>query len=274
LPGSLLVAQADPRRGPAAHAIGVDLHRSPLKRRRYYTAYNADMLLIRRSDDRGRANHGWLDSRHTFSFADYHDPRFMGYGPLRVINEDRVQAGQGFGRHSHRDMEIISYVLEGELAHEDSMGNGSVIRRGDVQRMSAGTGVEHSEFNHSKTNPVHFFQIWVIPARRGMPPSYEEKHFDDDAKRGRLRLVASQDGREGSVVVHQDANLYAALLGAGDEVTLTTERTRKGWVQLASGAVTVNGEQLAAGDGAAVAYEDAIAIRASADTELLLFDMA
>jgi redox-sensitive bicupin YhaK (pirin superfamily) len=175
------------------------------------------MLLIRRSDDRGRANLGWLDSRHTFSFADYNDPRYMGYGPLRVINEDRVQAGQGFGTHGHRDMEIISYVLEGELAHKDSMGNGSVIRRGDVQRMSAGTGVQHSEFNHSKTEPVHFFQIWLFPDRRGLPPSYEEKHFDDDAKRGRLKLVASRDGREGSVVVHQDASLYAALLGAGDE---------------------------------------------------------
>jgi redox-sensitive bicupin YhaK (pirin superfamily) len=232
------------------------------------------MLLIRRSDDRGRANHGWLDSRHTFSFADYHDPRFMGYGPLRVINEDRVQAGQGFGTHSHRDMEIISYVLDGELAHKDSIGNGSVIRRGDVQRMSAGTGVQHSEFNHSQEKPVHFFQIWLFPDRRGLPPSYEEKHFDDDAKRGRLKLVASRAGREGSVVVHQDADLYAALFRAGDEVTHATDRTRKGWVQVASGAVTVNGEQLAAGDGAAIAYEEAVTIRASTDTELLLFDMA
>ncbi len=232
------------------------------------------MLLIRRSDERGRARLGWLDSRHTFSFADYHDPRFMGYGPLRVINEDRVQPGQGFGTHGHRDMEIISYVLEGELAHRDSMGHGSVIRRGDVQRMSAGTGVEHSEYNHSHTEPVHFFQIWIIPDRRGLEPGYEEKRFDDDAKRGRLRLVASRDGREGSVVVHQDADLYAALLVAGDEVTHATDRARKGWVQVASGAVTVNGEQLGAGDGAAVAYEDSVVIRAAADTELLLFDMA
>jgi len=231
------------------------------------------MLLIRRSDERGRANLGWLDSRHTFSFADYHDPRFMGYGPLRVINEDRVQPGKGFGTHGHRDMEIISYVLEGELAHRDSMGNGSVIRRGDVQRMSAGTGVEHSEFNHSKTAPVHFFQIWLFPDRRGLAPGYEEKRFDDDAKRGRLRLVASRDGREGSVVVHQDADLYAGLLAAGDEVTHATERTRKGWVQVASGSVIVNGEQLAAGDGAALAYEAAVVIRATADSELLLFDM-
>jgi len=238
------------------------------------TCDNGSMLLIRRSDDRGRAKLGWLDSRHTFSFADYHDPRFMGYGPLRVINEDRVQAGQGFGTHSHSDMEIISYVLEGELAHRDSMGNGSVIRRGDVQRMSAGTGVQHSEFNHSKAEPVHFFQIWLFPDRRGLEPGYEEKHFEDDEKRGRLKLVASRDGRDGSVVVHQDADLYSALLSAGDEVTHATERTRKGWVQVASGAATVNGEQLAAGDGAAIAYEDNVAIRASADTELLLFDMA
>jgi redox-sensitive bicupin YhaK (pirin superfamily) len=231
------------------------------------------MLLIRRSDDRGRANLGWLDSRHTFSFADYHDPRFMGYGPLRVINEDRVQPGQGFGTHGHRDMEIISYVLEGELAHRDSMGNGSVIRRGDVQRMSAGTGVQHSEFNHSKSEPVHFFQIWVIPDRRGLEPGYEEKRFDDDAKRGHLKLVASHDGREGSVVIHQRADLYAALLKTGDVLTHATERTAKGWVQVASGAVTVNDERLEAGDGAAIAYEESVAIRCLADSELLLFDM-
>jgi redox-sensitive bicupin YhaK (pirin superfamily) len=231
------------------------------------------MLLIRRSDDRGRANLGWLDSRHTFSFADYHDERFMGYGPLRVINEDRVQPGKGFGTHGHRDMEIISYVLKGELAHRDSMGNGSVIRRGDVQRMSAGTGVQHSEFNHSLAEPVHFFQIWIFPDKRNLPPGYEEKHFDDEAKRGKLKLVASRDGRDGSVLIHQDAELYSALLGDGDEVTHTTERTRKGWVQLASGAVTVNGEALAPGDGAAIAYEETVSIKASADSELLLFDM-
>jgi hypothetical protein len=231
------------------------------------------MLLIRRAGDRGRANLGWLDSRHTFSFADYHDPRFMGYGPLRVINEDRVQPGQGFGTHAHRDMEIISYVLTGALAHRDSIGNGSVIRRGDVQRMTAGTGVQHSEFNHSQTELVHFFQIWVFPDRRGLPPGYEEKRFDDNVKRGRLKLVASRDGRDGSVLIHQDADLYAALLAAGDEATHTTERVRKGWVQVASGAVTVNGENLAAGDGAAIAYEEAVTIRATADSELLLFDM-
>jgi redox-sensitive bicupin YhaK (pirin superfamily) len=232
------------------------------------------MLLIRRSSDRGRANLGWLDSRHTFSFADYHDPRYMGFGPLRVINEDRVQPGKGFGTHSHSDMEIISYVLEGELAHRDSMGNGSVIRRGDVQRMSAGTGVEHSEFNHSSSAPVHFFQIWLFPERRGLEPGYEEKHFDEDVKRGRLKLVASRDGRDGSVLVHQDVDLYASLLGAGDEVAHETDHSRKSWVQVASGVVTVNGEQLEAGDGAAIAYDDLVAIRASKDSELLLFDMA
>jgi redox-sensitive bicupin YhaK (pirin superfamily) len=231
------------------------------------------MLLIRRADDRGRANLGWLDSRHTFSFADYSDPRFMGYGPLRVINEDRVQAGQGFGTHSHRDMEIISYVLEGELEHRDNIGNGSVIRRGDVQRMTAGTGVQHSEFNHSKTESVHFFQIWIIPEKRNLPPGYEEKRFDDDAKRNQLKLVASRDGREGSVTIHRDTDLYASLLGRGQEVTHSTERTRRSWVQLASGAITINGEALAAGDGVAIAYEESLAIKASADSEFLLFDM-
>ena len=232
------------------------------------------MITVRKSEERGHSDHGWLKSFHSFSFANYHDPQHMGFGPLRVINEDRVQAGKGFGTHGHSDMEIISYVLEGELAHRDSMGNGSVIRRGDVQRMSAGTGVQHSEFNHSQTESVHFFQIWVFPNRRGLEPGYEEKHFDDDAKRGRLRLVASRDGRDGSVVVHQDADLYAALLGNGDEVAHTTERTRKGWVQVASGNITVNGERLDAGDGAAIAYEENVAIRAGADSELLLFDMA
>ena len=232
------------------------------------------MLLIRRADDRGRANLGWLDSRHTFSFADYNDPRYMGFGPLRVINEDRVQPGKGFPTHGHRDMEIISYVLEGELEHRDSMGNGSVIRRGDLQRMTAGTGVEHSEFNPSKTERVHFFQIWVIPDRRGLAPGYEEKHFDDAAKRGRLTLVASHDGREGSVVIHQHADLYSALLAPGEEVAHAMERTSKGWVQVASGAITVNDEQLTAGDGAAIAYEENIVIRSSANSEFLLFDMS
>ena len=167
------------------------------------------MMLIRHAAERGHANHGWLDSHHTFSFADYHDPRYMGFGPLRVINEDRVQPGKGFGTHGHRDMEIISYVLEGELAHQDSMGNGSVIRPGDVQRMSAGTGVQHSEFNHSKSELVHFLQIWVFPEKQGIAPGYEQKMFSTEDKRGRLRLIASRDARDGSVKIHQDASIYA-----------------------------------------------------------------
>jgi redox-sensitive bicupin YhaK (pirin superfamily) len=231
------------------------------------------MLDIRRAEQRGHAEHGWLDSRHTFSFADYHDPKFMGFGPLRVINEDRVQPGQGFGTHSHRDMEIISYVLEGELAHKDSMGNGSVIRPGDVQRMSAGTGVTHSEFNHSKSELVHFLQIWILPERGGARPSYEEKHFDDADKRGRLKLVASRDGRDGSVVIHQDVALYAAVLGSGERVEHALAG-RRAWVQVTRGSVDVNGEPLTAGDGAAITGEPKIAIRGTADTEVLLFDMA
>jgi redox-sensitive bicupin YhaK (pirin superfamily) len=232
------------------------------------------MLLIRRSADRGHAQHGWLDSYHTFSFADYHDPRFMGYGPLRVINEDRVQPGMGFGTHGHRDMEIISYVLEGALAHRDSLGNGSVIRPGDVQRMTAGTGVQHSEYNHSKSELVHFLQIWVIPEQRNLAPGYEEKRFEAEAKRGKLALIASRTGRDGSVVINQQTDVYAALLAPGERVAHVTERIRKGWVQVARGAVTVNGEQLEVGDGAAIAYEERIEIGARADSEILLFDMA
>jgi redox-sensitive bicupin YhaK (pirin superfamily) len=241
---------------------------------RAFPVHNARMLMIRKADDRGRANHGWLDSRHTFSFANYHDPRYMGFGPLRVINEDRVQPGKGFGTHGHRDMEIISYVLEGELAHKDSMGNGSVIRPGDVQRMTAGTGVEHSEFNHSQTELVHFLQIWIIPERRGLTPGYEERSFPAEANRGALVLVASRDGRDDSVVVHQDVDLYRAILAPDGEVVHPTQRERKCWVQVARGSVGVNGEALAAGDGAAIGYEDRIAIRASAESEVLLFDMA
>ena len=232
------------------------------------------MLQIRHAADRGAANLGWLDSRHTFSFADYHDPQFMGFGPLRVINEDRVQPGQGFGTHGHRDMEIISYVLDGALEHQDSMGNGSVIRPGDVQRMSAGTGVRHSEFNHSQSEVVHFLQIWILPEREGAPPSYDERTFGDDEKRGRLRLIGSRDGRDGSVVIHRDVDLYAALLADGDEVAHLARDGRKIWLQAARGSVSVNGEKLTAGDGVAVVGERKLTVRGLADAEVLLFDMA
>jgi redox-sensitive bicupin YhaK (pirin superfamily) len=191
------------------------------------------MLAIRKAPERGRASFGWLDSRHSFSFGHYHDPAFMGHGPLRVINEDRVEPGRGFDTHGHRDMEIISYVLDGALEHKDSIGTGSVIRPGDVQRMSAGTGVMHSEFNASKTEPVHFLQIWILPAANGIAPGYEQKHFSDAEKRGRLRLVGSRDGREGSVTIHQDISLYAALLDGTDRVSYELPEGCKGWVQIA-----------------------------------------
>ena len=231
------------------------------------------MLNIRRAEQRGHAEHGWLDSRHTFSFADYHDPKFMGFGPLRVINEDRVQPGQGFGTHSHRDMEIISYVLEGELAHKDSMGNGSVIRPGDVQRMSAGTGVTHSEFNHSKSDLVHFLQIWILPERERARPSYEEKHFSDADKRGRLKLLCSRDGRDGSVVIHQDVTLHSALLESGESVEHAIANGRRAWVQVARGQVRVNGETLSAGDGGALTAEPSVGITSIDSAEVLLFDL-
>ena len=231
------------------------------------------MMLIRHAEDRGHANHGWLDSHHTFSFADYSDPRYNGFGPLRVINEDRVQPGKGFGTHAHRDMEIISYVLEGELAHKDSMGTGSVIRPGDVQLMTAGTGVQHSEFNHSKTEVVHFLQIWVFPNKPSLPPGYEQKTFDTGSKRSRLKLIVSRDGRDGSVTIHQDAQIYAAVLSAGESVTHATTQERKLWVQVARGALRVNDEALSVGDGAAIAYDDKVVIDATAESEVLLFDM-
>ena len=232
------------------------------------------MISIRRASERGVANFGWLDSRHTFSFGEYYDAKHMGFGPLRVINEDRVSPGQGFGTHGHKDMEIISYVLEGALEHKDSIGTGSVIRPGDVQVMSAGTGIQHSEFNHSKSEPVHFLQIWVVPARNGIAPRYEQKTFPDAEKRGRLRLVGSSDGHERSVVIHQDVALFAALLNAGEEVTHALPAGRKGWLQVVRGAVTLNGRDLSAGDGAALQQEDALTITAKVDgTEILLFDL-
>ena len=232
------------------------------------------MIEIRLAEERGRGQHGWLDSRHAFSFAGYYDARFMGFGPLRVINEDRVQPGQGFGTHSHRDMEIISYVLEGALEHKDSLGNGSVLRPGYVQRMSAGTGVRHSEFNHSPSELVHFLQIWIIPDQRDLQPSYEERAFPHEKRDGRLRLIASQDGRDDSVLVHQDVDLHAALLAAGDSLTHVPKPGRRIWIQIARGAIDVNGETMSAGDGAAIIGEKRLAIRGESDAEILLFDMA
>jgi hypothetical protein len=236
-------------------------------------ASSQPMMQVRPANDRGHAEHGWLDSHHTFSFADYHDPRFMGFGPLRVINEDRVQPGQGFGTHGHRDMEIISYVLDGALAHKDSLGNGSVIRPGDVQRMTAGTGVRHSEFNGSQSDLVHFLQIWLIPERTGLEPSYDERTFTEDEKRGLLRLIASRDGRDGSVLVHQDVDLYATVLAAGEELTHPVRNGRRIWVQVARGAVVCNDERLSAGDGAALVDETLVKLRGEAPAEVLLFDM-
>ncbi|HEX4524281.1 MAG TPA: pirin family protein [Casimicrobiaceae bacterium] len=232
------------------------------------------MITVRHANERGVANFGWLDSRHTFSFGEYYDRAQMGYGPLRVINEDRVSPGQGFGTHGHKDMEIISYVLEGALEHKDSIGTGSVIRPGEVQVMSAGTGIRHSEFNHSKTEPVHFLQIWVMPNRQGIAPRYEQKTFADAEKRGNLRLIGSSDGRDGSVVIHQDVALFAALLNAGENVTHALATGRKGWIQVIRGAVALNGHDLVAGDGAAVAGEPHLSVTAKADnTEILAFDL-
>jgi len=234
------------------------------------------MLKIRRSDDRGTADHGWLNSRHTFSFADYHDPRFMGFRDLRVINEDRVAPGMGFGTHGHRDMEIISYVLDGALEHADSMGTRSVIRPGEVQRMSAGTGVRHSEYNASRQDPVHFLQIWVLPRERNLPPGYEQKRFDDAEKRNALRLVASPDGRDGSVTIHQDVDLHAALVEPGAAVTFTRRPDRHVWLHVARGQVRVNGELLAAGDAVATHDEDTLHIEGAGPAgpaEVLVFDL-
>jgi redox-sensitive bicupin YhaK (pirin superfamily) len=231
------------------------------------------MLTIRRSEERGHADHGWLDSRHTFSFADYHDPRHMGFRGLRVINEDRVQAGKGFGTHGHRDMEILSYVLEGALRHNDSMGTGSVIRPGDVQRMTAGTGVRHSEFNGSDRESVHFLQIWLLPSKQGLEPGYDQKTFGDAEKRGRLRLVASPDGALGSVTVHTDARLYACILGAGDKVEHQVAAGRSAWIQVVRGTVKVAGEKLLAGDGASTSDGGPLPIEGVDGSEVLVFDL-
>ena len=232
------------------------------------------MLTIRPAAERGHANHGWLDSHHTFSFADYHDPKHMGFRGLRVINEDRVDPGQGFPTHAHRDMEILSYVLEGALEHKDSIGTGSVIKPGDVQRMSAGTGVRHSEYNASKTELVHFLQIWIEPGARGIAPGYEQKTFSADDKRGRLRLVASRDGREGSVTIHADAEVLATVLGAGASVKHTVRAGRHAWIHVARGRARIDGKELSAGDAAATSDAGEIVLEGVADAELLVFDLA
>ena len=231
------------------------------------------MITVRKSLDRGHADHGWLESYHTFSFADYHDPSQMGFRDLRVINEDRVQPAKGFETHSHQNMEIVSYVLAGSLAHEDNLGNGSTICPGDVQRMSAGTGVTHSEFNQSETKLVHFLQIWIIPEREGIEPGYEQKHFGEAARDGALCLVASRDGRDGSVSIHQDVEIYASLLGPTQRVEHAMRRGRYAWVQVARGAIELNGIALESGDGAALSDETAVTLAAQTSSEVLVFDL-
>jgi redox-sensitive bicupin YhaK (pirin superfamily) len=231
------------------------------------------MLTWRKSQDRGHANHGWLDSFHSFSFAEYHDPNHMGFGPLRVINEDRIAPGTGFGAHGHRDMEIISYVLQGMLAHKDSMGNVKGIPPGDVQRMSAGTGVRHSEFNHAPNEVTHFLQIWIEPNQRGIEPGYEQKSFAPEEKRGRLRLVASPDGTQGSVLLHADANLYAGLFDGAETAQLPIPSGRKAYVHLVRGELEVNGQRLSAGDAAKLDAEASVRLANGHQAEVLVFDL-
>lgn len=232
------------------------------------------MITIRKSAERGHIDHGWLDTYHTFSFDKYYDPRHMSFGSLRVINEDRVAAGHGFPRHSHRDMEIITYILEGGLAHQDSMGNGSIIKPGEVQRMTAGTGVAHSEANPSADEAVHLLQIWIMPNARGLTPGYEQKTFSDESKQGKLALIASQNGREGSVTINQDADVFASKLEAGQSVTHTTGGDRKVWIQVARGSVRVNDVDLQQGDGAALTDETKVTVEGKEPSEILLFDMS
>ena len=233
------------------------------------------MITVRRSQERGGADHGWLNTRHTFSFDTYYDPRHMHFRALRVINEDVVQPGQGFPTHPHRDMEIITYVLEGALEHKDSLGNGSIIRPGDGQRMSAGTGILHSEFNASKTEPVHLLQIWVMPESKGIEPGYEQKAFPETEKRGRLKLIAARKGQNGAVTVHQDVSLYVALLDNKQKVEHTLNPGRHAWLQVAKGSVELNGKRLEQGDGAAVSDEQKLALAGAQDgSEILLFDLA
>lgn len=233
------------------------------------------MITLRPAQERGAANFGWLDSRHTFSFGSYYDPKHMGFANLRVINEDKVIPSKGFGTHGHRDMEIISYVLEGALQHRDNIGNGSIIRPGDVQRMSAGTGIMHSEFNASQTEPVHFLQIWILPEKEGIEPGYEQKTFSEEEKRGTLRLVGSRDGRDGSITIHQDVDLYATSLQDGETVHHSLVEGRVAWLQVARGVVQLNDQMLSAGDGAAISQESRITLQGgSSAAEVLLFDMA
>jgi len=231
------------------------------------------MIITRKSSERGHADHGWLDTYHTFSFNTYYDQKFMGFRHLRVINEDYVKAGNGFGTHPHNDMEIITYIVKGALEHKDSMGNGSVIRRGDIQRMSAGTGVMHSEFNPSSTEDVHLLQIWIFPEKRGIEPSYEEKRFDDSEKVDTLRLLVSKDGENGSVRINQDAKLYSSILNEGKELTYTLDPARHAWLQVIGGSINVNGSELRAGDGAGVKEESELKIKANEKSEFLLFDL-
>lgn len=232
------------------------------------------MITLRRSNERGHFDHGWLNTFHTFSFDQYYDPRYMGFRTLRVINEDFVAAGRGFPKHGHSDMEIITYILEGALKHEDSMGNGSVIRPGDVQRMTAGTGVRHSEQNASDQERVHLLQIWILPNTEGLEPGYEQKAFSEDERRGQLRLIASEDGREGSVLVHQDVSLFASVLPAGQEVEHTIDPLRYAWIQVARGSISVNDQKAEQGDGLVVVAESSFTIQAHEPAELLLFDLA
>jgi quercetin 2,3-dioxygenase len=232
------------------------------------------MITLRRAGERGGGDHGWLNTRHTFSFADYYDPSWMGFRKLRVLNEDIVQPGHGFPRHSHRDAEIVSYVLEGALEHRDSMGNGSVVRPGEVQRMSAGTGVSHSEKNPSSTEPLHFLQIWFLPDRAGHEPGYEQKTFTDEERTDRLRLVASRDGRDGSVTVHQDVDMYSGLLGAGKSVLHALAPQRHAWLHVAKGRVKLGSHSLAAGDGARISDEQQLNLEALEPSEIVLFDLA
>jgi len=232
------------------------------------------MITIRRANERGHADHGWLNSYHTFSFASYHDPQHMGFRSLRVMNEDRVAAGQGFGNHAHRDMEIVSYVLDGELEHKDSMGNGELLRPGEFQRITAGTGITHSEFNPSAAKPTHFYQIWLLPERKGIEPSYEQKQFDPVGRKNQLQLVASRDAAEGSLLIHQDAKIYLADLTTGNDLTYEIPTGRYVWLQVLGGSVSVNGQSLSTSDAVAVSDESALLLHTDSHAELMLFDLS